>query len=303
MYVVTRDNSKLWVAVNFLKISLLLVLISSLHTPAYGQESKSGAEKEATKEEPAETASENLPKAKELFTKHLKAIGGEKAIRKHKSHLTKLTLDMPSAGIKAEIINYAAAPNSFCMQTSLGARGEMRQGFDGKVAWSIDPMMGARILEGEEFGQLKVQADFYAAINYKKIYKEMETVSREEFNGKTCFKVHVVSQFGQEEDFFYDVESGLHLGSESTVETVMGMLETTTVFGKYGDFGGILQPITTEISMMGQKQILTLKSIEYDKVDKAVFALPEAIKVLVGDGDDDADEDADENADEDGDGG
>ena len=46
-------------------------------------------------------------------------------------------------------------------------------------------------------------------------------------------------------------------------------------------FGNLLQPTVMKQSTSGVEIITTFTSIEYDKVDPAVFELPPAIKALV----------------------
>jgi hypothetical protein len=42
-----------------------------------------------------------------------------------------------------------------------------------------------------------------------------------------------------------------------------------------------MHPATVTINAMGVQQVLTISSVEYDKVDPAVFEPPAAIKALI----------------------
>ena len=83
------------------------------------------------------------------------------------------------------------------------------------------------------------------------------------------------------DDAFYDVETGLQVGTIRTQESPMGAIEATTVVSDYQDFGGILAPTRTVQSMMGMEQIISVTTVEYDTVDPAVFELPDEIKAMM----------------------
>lgn len=245
----------------------------------------------------------DLPAAADLFAKHVEAVGGEKALRSHKSSKTKATFNMPAMGMTADMVIYSAAPNKMYLDMTIPSMGSMQQGYDGLVGWSVDPMSGARVLSGEELKQLALQADYYADLNYKEHYKEMKTLEKTVFADRASYRVHVVTTFRSGTDLFFDVENGLLNGMESTAESQMGPVKSTTVLSEYKDFGGVKHAAKTVMSAFGQEQILTLNSIEYDGVEPNVFALPEPIKTLAAEAmkaDDDDDSSASGDDDEDG---
>ncbi len=278
-------------------------------TLAQGTTTEIGADGQVTTttEQPAA----NLPDAAELFAKHVKAIGGEKAIRKHKSAVSKATFNMPAMGITADMTISTAAPDKMYLDMTIPGMGSMQQGYDGKIAWAIDPMSGARIMEGDQLKQVKMQSDFYADLHYSKQYKEMQTMEKTVFADRPSYRVHTVTEFGQDSDVYFDVETGLINGMESTSDSQMGPMKTTTTLADYKDFGGIKKATTTKVSAFGQEQLLTLKSVEFDTVDMSVFDLPEEIKTMSAeqaknkeaaedkDGDDEGNEHADGEQDDD----
>ena len=63
--------------------------------------------------------------------------------------------------MKEIYILVAAAPNKIKTTIELGQYGKSLSGYDGKVGWSMDPMSGNMILEGEALKQMIARADFY----------------------------------------------------------------------------------------------------------------------------------------------
>jgi hypothetical protein len=66
-----------------------------------------------------------------------------------------------------------------------------------------------------------------------------------------------------------------------TTQSPLGKIQVETVLSDYRDFGGLKVPVKTELSMMGQKQVLAIESVTYDAIDPKVFELPAAVKALV----------------------
>ena len=76
------------------------------------------------------------------------------------------------------------------------------------------------------------------------------------------------------------MESGLLLGSQTTVETPMGPIEATTIRQDYKQMDGLLLPSKQLQRANGQEFVITLVSSESNKVDAAAFELPAQIKAL-----------------------
>ncbi|MHC4992024.1 MAG: hypothetical protein ACYTGC_13710 [Planctomycetota bacterium] len=222
-----------------------------------------------------------LPTAQTILANYVKAIGGENAIRKPKSLTIEATMDVPAQGMSADLTIYAAAPSMYLVATNIEGLGELKQGFDGKVGWLLNPMMGPMLLEGDMLDQMRREADFYGDLHYDKHYKTMEVVEKTDFNGRPCYKMRLVSNSDSESFEIFDAESHLKVGEVSTAETPMGSIETTTYVSEYKDFGNLKLPTKLTVKQMGIDQMLTIKEVKFDTVDSEIFALPAEIKTLV----------------------
>ena len=65
-----------------------------------------------------------------------------------------------------------------------------------------------------------------------------------------------------------------------TTDGPMGAMETTTILSDYKDFNGRKTPGKLVQSVMGQEQVVTITSVEYDKVPPSAFEPPAAIKAM-----------------------
>jgi hypothetical protein len=225
-------------------------------------------------------ASAELPDARTIVDRHIKAVGGREAILAHKSMHARGTLSVPSSGMSGPVEMYGAAPDRVLVKASIQGIGEITDGFNGTHAWSINPMMGPSLKTGKEFEQTKLDADFYSDLRDPKKYT-LTTIEKTLFDGRDCYKVRVKRADGSEDFDFYDVATGLRAGSINSRETQMGQMTVTNTEGGYKQFGTLTQATTLTQKIMGLEQKITLEFVEYDKVDPAVFELPAAIKALI----------------------
>jgi len=236
------------------------------------------AQAPAAKSSSAATA--ELPDARTIIDRHIKAIGGRDAILARKSMHASGTLSMPANGISGPVDIYGAAPDYVLVKTSVPGIGEIIDGYDGRHGWSISPMTGPTLKTGKELEQTKLDADFYSELRDPKKYT-MKTVEKTTFDGRDCYKVSVKRVDGSEDFDFYDVATGLRAGSINTRETQMGTMTVSNVESGYKKFGDLTQATMLTQKIMGIEQKITLDTIEYDKVDPSVFQPPAQIKALI----------------------
>jgi len=232
---------------------------------------------------PAIGSAQALPDGKALVAKHIAAIGGREAFEKHSSLHQIGTFSMAAIGIEGPIHVYRARPALSLQQITLGALGEMSQGFDGTTAWAIQPMQGAAVVSGDQAVQIKQQADFFADVPDLTKYSTIETVAAEDFEGRKCYKVRLVrAEGGVESMQYFDVETGLAAGIVRTIQNPqVGKVDVTVVLSDYKDQGGIKLPSRITQKMPQGDISLTFSTYEWDTVDPKVFELPAAIKALL----------------------
>ena len=255
----------------------VVVLVALAVLPLVGT-----AQQATSAQQPASAAaSAALPPAKEILDRHLKAIGGRAAILARSSSRTTGKIEMPASGVSGTFEMYAAKPNKSLTRISLPGVGDIQEGFDGTVGWSMNPMTGPTLMQGVQLEQRRLDSDFYPDLGQENRYESMTTIERTTFDGRDCYKVRLVRKGGGEDVQFYDVKTGLRAGSVISRETPMGTITATSTETDYKPFGGVLQPTRMTNTAMNLQQVMTVETFEYDKVDPSVFALPDPIKALV----------------------
>jgi hypothetical protein len=233
-------------------------------------------------ERPAPTPS-NLPSASEIFQRSLKAIGGEDALRRHTSMRMEGTIGAEAMGMKGTMVIQALAPNLFLTTIDMQGVGTMKQGFDGNVGWTANPMMGTQLLEGRTLDELRRSADFYRDLDPGKVWKSATVKGVTDFGGRPCHEIAVEGDMGNG-SLFYGVDDGLARGMRLEVDTPMGKLPTTTRMVEYKPFDGLLIATTTEIEAMGVVQTMRVEKVDFAPIDAKTFELPADVKALVASG-------------------
>src|SRR5690606_36964632 len=111
--------------------------------------------------------------------------------------------------------------------------------------------------------------------------RALTTVGRTTFDGRDAWRVRVVFRTGREQLEYFDVETGLQIGSESERATPQGVVPTTNIQRDYQRFGDLLQATTFVQRAMGFEHTITLSSCVYDDVSADTFTPPPAIAALV----------------------
>jgi hypothetical protein len=225
-------------------------------------------------------AAAELPDARTIVDRHIKAIGGRDAILAHKSMHATGTLSVPASGISGPVEIFGAAPDRALLKSTVPGIGEIVDAYDGVHGWSISPMTGPTLKSGKELEQTRIDSDFYGELRDPKKYT-LKTVEKTAYDGRDCYKISVKRPDGSEDFDFYDVATGLRAGSINTRETQMGTMTVSNVESGYKKFGTLTQATVMTQKVMGVEQRITIDTVEYDKVDASVFDPPAPIKALI----------------------
>jgi hypothetical protein len=224
-----------------------------------------------------------LPSAADVVAKHVAAIGGKDAISKITSVKQTGAMEITAAGMTADLEMVMVAPNKQSMKMTLAGLGEILSGTDGNVAWSVNPMQGARVLEGKEAATIKEQADFVATMLYSaEKFSSMANEGIVDFNGEKAYKIKMVRKdTGTESWNYFSVASGLQIGSEATLQSEMGTMSTSTTLADYKQFGPIKMATRSEMMTGPQKMVLTIKSAEFNTAGADAVSVPAAVLPLI----------------------
>jgi hypothetical protein len=110
--------------------------------------------------------------------------------------------------------------------------------------------------------------------------RELTTLSRTDFDGKAAYKVRVVFMSGSEQIEYFDVNTGLQIGSEAARAMPQGVVPSVSILRDYKRFGQLLHASTLVQRALGFEQIVTVTSCEYNVVPSLAFEPPAEVRAL-----------------------
>jgi hypothetical protein len=231
----------------------------------------------AVQAEPAET----LPGALEILERATEATGGREA-QLAKVHRTGAgTFAVPSQGISGTLSTRASAPHFILVEVEIPGLGLIRSGYNGETAWTLNPVTGPMVLEGDDLEQMREEANFHDGLNPTTDYTAMKTLGVTDFAGQRCYEVELVRPSGKTVREFFNVESGLPVGRVGPQSTPMGTVEVTAVILEYAEVNGVQVASRMKQTTLGMDEVVHLETMDFDPIDPAVFALPAEIEAML----------------------
>ena len=222
-----------------------------------------------------------LPTAREVVDRGIEAAGGVAAFKKIQSMRGRGTWTATAQQMTGDVELYAARPNKAVLRVTIAGLGKIEEGFDGKVAWSIDPVTGPSVLKGQELVQRAEDAWFDAALHEPSQVKSITIVGRDTFDGRAAYRLKVLMASGNERTEYYDVETRLQIGHEAVHDTPMGKIPGTAMFRNYQSYGAVKLPSKIVERALGFEHEITFTSYEFDTVPASAFELPAVIKAMI----------------------
>lgn len=198
-------------------------------------------------------AGSQTPTIDQVLDKAITALGGRAAMEKVTSRTGKGTIEIPDAGMSGSIQVYEKAPNQSAVMIDLGGM-QIRQGFDGAVAWEEDPQQGLRVKAGVELAEAKREATFNPELKMKELYPKLTIRGREKVGTSDAWVVDAVPAEGAPVVFYFDVESGLPVRMDATRDTPQGPIQMQSYLDDYRVIDGVkvahtLRQVTSMFTM------------------------------------------------------
>jgi hypothetical protein len=226
----------------------------------------------------------DLPDARQILRKYVEATGGEEAYRNLRTQRATGTFNLAMAGMQGRFEMFQKTPDKFLVMVDLPGMGQLQNGVNGDIAWSVDPMSGPRLLEGEELRAAKREADMNIYLEPEKHYEKMEVKGTEEVRGSKAYHVVMTPREGRNPvEAYFDAESGLLVKQVVTQHGPMGEIKAENYLEDYRETadGKFKQPHKITTRAAGQEFVITLERIEVNaEIEDNRFEPPAEVKRL-----------------------
>jgi hypothetical protein len=206
------------------------------------------------------------------------ALGGADVIAKVQSETVHGMAESSSRPGQSAFVYYAR-PFKNLYNVTRADGSEVTSGFDGKVSWTIDAK-GASIDKDTALDAVRRDTDLQYSLHQPTYFKTLDLAGVTDFEGHHCYWLHGTTNWGKDNNQFYDVHSGLLVGYRFQSDDASAAL-VIVKFDDYKNFGGPM--IATKISSRSGDhwQRVTYKSVNYDALSDSMFDLPQAVKALL----------------------
>lgn len=216
----------------------------------------------------------------EILARYNKTIDPQGRIASVQGMRSTITMEIPAAGMSANVTAVQARPNQMAMTIEIPGLGQMRQGYDGTTAWSSDPMQGPRLLAGPEASAIVDGADMSAMARTANLFTAMEPAGEADVDGDKATCVKLTWKSGRVTTECFSNASGLLVESRAKQQSQMGEIEAISRMSDYRAVDGIMVPHKMTQSAMGMQQVMTTTSVTFGPQDTKLFELPPEIKAL-----------------------
>jgi CubicO group peptidase (beta-lactamase class C family) len=189
-----------------------------------------------------------LISADELMPKVIEAYGGEANLRKHKSSVSTVEVDLESQGIKGQGTISARAPNLVASELTFTALGkkiaQIVTFFDGTGGGEVMSFGPPETYSGKRLEDIRIGADFYDVLNWKTNYKTVVVKRIAKVGEEDAYVVEKRPEKGTLVTDYISTKSFLLLKRDSLVvsETAGIELPQTMTFSDYRNVDGVMVP-------------------------------------------------------------
>jgi len=179
----------------------------------------------------------NAQTAEQVISRHVKAVGGAKALRAVES--VRMEGLVRVGGEERPFLWQAKKPDLFYLEIQ-GPRGPIIEAYNGRSAWREDPAKGLRTLSGPEQGRARATAIFRndRFQTYKKENTKALLVGRATLEGRPVFVVDMTTSTSVQRRLYFDAETYLLLKEEQEREDAREEI----LYSDYRAVGGVREP-------------------------------------------------------------
>jgi len=156
-----------------------------------------------------------LPSVDEVVDHYLSAIGGQAALEKLSSRVSRGKVELQSMGLTGTAEIYEQAPNKSTLIINVEGLGTIQQTYDGVKAWLQDPLDGYIKFAPTSASRIRSQSIFQRELRFKELNPRLSVIGKEKIAGREAYVVLSSTAMGTVK-FFFDVSSGLLLRRDNT---------------------------------------------------------------------------------------
>jgi CubicO group peptidase (beta-lactamase class C family) len=205
----------------------------------------------------------------ELIGKSVEAVGGEAALRRHRTVRVLADVELLHQGVGGEAVIVARAPNSYAQEVTLRALGKkigsFREFFDGAEGGDEGSFLPYNPKTGTELEDVRVAADFYAPLNWKTLFRTAEIKKMSKVGGEDAYVVVFTPEKGSPVTQYISAKTFLPLRQDTLATSDTVSMPVTETYSDYRSVDGVMIPFTrvSNSQSMGDT-VLKVREVVFD---------------------------------------
>jgi hypothetical protein len=217
----------------------------------------------------AATATARTPDA--VLADAVQATGGA-AWHAHTSARVKLTIAFQGMAMGGPAEHFQTDTDKSLTVTTLPGVGPIREGTNGKVFWSQDPVNGLRTLDGAEADQARIEASWNADLKAHDLYQQIE-LAQNSPAGLECLVL--TPKAGAPIRNCYDRQTHLQVSQDGLRATPQGNVPFRATTRDWRTVGGITMAFSSETQAGPITIVTTINDVVFDEpLDDKMFDPP-----------------------------
>jgi hypothetical protein len=203
------------------------------------------------------------------------ATGGEAAWRSHKTARFKVETTFQGMGMGGTGDRFLTAAGKSLVVSEMTGLGTVREGHNGKRAWSQDPLLGFRFLEGAEAESARLESAWNAELDAKKYFVKLEATNETAADGAKLECVLGTPKIGKSMKSCYDRTTHLQVSQSGIRATPQGDVPFRATMSDWRSVGGVKMPFLAETQVGPVTLLVKIKSVTFDEpIDDKMFEPP-----------------------------
>ncbi len=220
----------------------------------------------------AATAPAGVRSPDAILADSVAAMGGAAAWNAHKTVHLKVSVTLQGMAMGGPAEHFQTKTNKSLTVTSLPAVGEIREGSNGTVFWSQDPVNGLRMLQGAEAEQARIESAWNADLEARALFAKIETAT-DALPGQECLTM--TPRAGAPIRACYDERTHLQLSQEGVHATAQGDVPFHSTVSDWRSVGGIKIPYASQTQAGPMTIVTTVNEVAFDEpLDEKMFEPP-----------------------------
>jgi CubicO group peptidase (beta-lactamase class C family) len=180
----------------------------------------------------------------ELMAKVVGAMGGEAALRKHKTLRVVADVDLLHQGVSGEAVIYGRAPNAAAQDVTLKALGKQigtyREFFDGEQGGEEGSFIPFDPKTGKELDEMRNASDFYSPLNWKTLFQKAEIKKMSKVDGEDAYVVVLTPEKGSPMTQYISAKTFLPLRTDTVATSDTISMPVTETYSDYRSVDGVM---------------------------------------------------------------